>query len=338
MGLFTPDINKLKKNNKIPQLVKCLDHEKATVRYSAFAALAGKTDISEEIKFKLKNMMYYDPDPWVKTIATLKFMKLGDPTISENLIQIINEGTLTNKLELLRLITDNGPSSDVTVIQVVMTGLVDKKVLVRLQAISAANATKNKQMIPYLAEMLHEKHYKVRLLAAKALYNIGKDEIVDYLISLLGDKNNLVHSAARTYLSAINSGYTHKSIYNDLSVDLEESDDDNEYTRERTAHGIRQDQVRKGLAILHDACTDKFRGVRIEALKSIAIFRHPSSIDVVEKLLYDKFPEVRIEALITLERIGGKRALEVIENLERDKKKIVREAVERALSRMRKPK
>jgi len=338
MGLFTPDINRLKKNNKIPQLVKCLDHQNASVRYSAFAALAGKQDISEEIKAKLKSMMYYDPDPWVKTIATLKFMKLGDPTISENLIQIINEGSLTSKLELLRLITDNGQSSDVTVVQVVMTGLIDNKVLIRLQAISAANATKSKQMIPYLAEMLHEKHYKVRLLSAKALYNIGRDEVVDYLITLLGDKNNLVHSAARTYLSAINSGYTHRSINDDLMTELDELTDDNESPREKTAHGIRQDQVKEGLAILHTACTDKFRGVRIEALKSIAIFRHPSSIDVVENLLYDKFPEVRIEALNTLERIGGKRALEAIEKMEGDKKKIVREALERTLARMKKPK
>ena len=338
MGLFTPDMNKLKKNNKISELVKYLDSNNPAIRYSAFAALANHPKITEEVKSRLRNMMYTDPDPWVKTIATLRFAKLGDPTISENLIQIINEGTLSNKLELLRLITDNGQTSDVTVFQVIMTGLADKKVLVRLQAISAANSTKNKQLIPSLSEMLNEKHYKVRLLAAKALYNIGRDEIVDNLISLLADKNTLVHSAARTYLSAINSGYTHRSINDDLSAELHESMDDNEPPRERTAHGIRQDQIQEGLAILHNLCTDKFRGVRIEALKSIAIFKHQSSVDVVEKLLYDKFPEVRIEALTTLERIGGKRALEAIEKLEGDKKKIVREAIDRALARMRKPK
>jgi HEAT repeat protein len=335
MGLFTPNIDKLKNNNKIAELVKCLDHVKPAVRYSAFAALAGKPDISEEIKTRLKNMMYYDPDPWVKTIATLKFMKLGDPTISENLIQIINEGSLTSKLELLRLITDNGPSTDVTVLQVIMTGLTDKKVLVRLQAISAANATKHKHLIPYLAEMLHEKHFKVRLLAAKALYNIGRDESVDYLIGLLADKNTDVHAAARTYLSSINNDHAYKALNDDSFMQLADGMSDKEPVREKTAQRIGQDRIREGLALLHNACRDKFRGVRMEALKSIAIFKHQSSIDVVEKLLYDKFPEVRIEALHTLERIGGPKALAAIENLPADRKKIVREEIERTLARMK---
>ncbi len=337
MGLFTPDINKLEKNNKFNELVKCLDHSKAGVRYSAFAALAGKTDLSDEIKNRLKNMMYHDSDPWVRTIATLRYAKLGDPLISENLIQIINEGSLKSKLELLRIVTENGPSTDVTVLQVIMTGLADKKILVRLQAINAANAAKHKHLIPNLGDMLHEKHYKIRLLAAKALYNIGRDESVDYLIGLLADKNIEVHGAARTYLASINNDHAYKALNDDSFMQLAGAMNDTEPIREKTAHRIGQDRIREGLALLHNACRDKYRGVRIEALKSIAVFKHPSSIDVVEKLLYDKFPEVRIEALNTLEKIGGKRALEAIEKMERDRKKIVREAVERTLARMRKP-
>ncbi len=336
MGLFTPDINKLEKNNKLSDLVKCLDHTKSSVRYSAFAALAGKPDLSDEIKTRLKNMMYHDPDPWVKTIATLRFAKLGDPLISENLIQIIKEGSQKSKLELLRIITENGPSNDVTVLQVIMTGLGDKKILVRMEAINAANAAKNKHLIPNLGDMLHEKHSKVRLLAAKALYNIGRDESVDFLIGLLADRNMEVHAAARTYLATIKNDHAYKAINDDSFMQLAGAMNDKEPIREKTAQRIGQDRIREGLALLHIACRDKYRGVRIEALKSIAIFKHQSSIDIVEKLLYDKFPEVRIEALNTLEKIGGKRALEAIEKIERDKKKIVREAVERSLARMRK--
>jgi len=338
MGLFTPDINKLERNNKLNELVKHLDHAKASVRYSTFVALANKPDLSDEIKTKLKNMMYTDPDPWVKTIATLRFAKLGDPSISDNLIQIINEGSLSNKLALLRIITENGASSDVTVLQVIMTGLADKKVLVRLEAISAANASKNKHLIPNLGEMLHEKHFKVRLLAAKALYNIGRDESVDYLIGLLADKNTDVHAAARTYLATINNDQAYRALNDDSFMQLADAMNDKEPISEKTAQRIGQDRIREGLALLHIACRDKYRGVRIEALKSIAIFKHQSSIDIVEKLLYDKFPEVRIEALITLEKIGGPRALEAIEKVPDDRKKIVREAIEKTLARMRKPK
>ena len=336
MGLFTPDIDKLERNKKFAELVKCLDHSKASVRYSAFVALAGKTDLGDDVKTRLKNMMYNDPDPWVKTIATLRYATLGDPAISENLIQIINEGSQSSKLQLLRLITENGASSDVTILQVIMTALNDSRVLVRLQAVSAANASKNKQLIPYLAVVLQEKHYKIRLLTAKALYNIGRDESVDYLIKLLGDKNTDVHSAARTYLAAIMSDRSHKSIFDDLPAQNTGDQDGNEPQNENVTHGVGPKHIAEGLAILHNACGDKFRGVRIEALKSIAIFRHTSSIEIVEKLLYDKFPEVRIEAMNTLERIGGTLALEAIERMEGDKKKIVREELERTLARMRK--
>jgi len=335
MGLFSPDFNKLEKKKKFKELIRYLDNDNPSIRYSAFAALAGKADLSDEVKSKLKGMMYHDPDPWVKTIATLRFAELGDPDISENLIQIIKEGTQKSKLELLRIITENGVSSDVTVLQVIMIGLADKKVLVRHQAISAANATKNRLLLPMLCDMLHERYYRIRLFAAKAIYNIGRDEVVDNLIELLSDKNTEVHSAARTYLSAINSGREYKFTADDESPDPDDSTDGNEHVREKTPQRIGQKSIKRGLAILENGCRDKFRGVRIEALKSIAIFRNPLSIDIVEELLYDKFPEVRIEAVNTMEKIGGQRAIEAIEKISKDRKKIVREAVERSLARLR---
>lgn len=333
MGLITPDIVRLKKTNKIDELAQCLDHPKAGVRYNAFVALAGNAKLSDEIKNRMKRLMYVDPDPWVKTIATLRFAKLGDPEISENLIQIIQEGSQKSKLMLLRIISDYGVSADVTVLQIIITGLNDEDVLVRLQAITAANASKNKQLMPYLGKMLQEKYSKVRLLAAKALYNMDKYSSAEYIIKLLTDKNIQVHSAARIYISSIISDREFYDFNNDSSTYPAGAI---EGLLEDKPGKTGQEIIREGLSLLHDACNDKFRAVRVEVLKSVAIFRDPSSIDVVEKLLYDKFPEVRLEALNTLEKIGGRRALAAIENLPRDKKKAVREAIDRTLTRMRK--
>ncbi len=335
MGLTTPDIARLKKGNKTEELAKCLDHPKASVRYNAFVALTSNARLTDEIKSRMKRLMYVDPDPWVKTIATLRFAKLGDPEISENLIQIIQEGSQKDKLMLLRIITDYGISGDVTVLQIIKTGLADEDVLVRLQAITAANASKNIQLMPDLGRMLTEKYSKVRLLAAKALYNLGKYESAEYIISLLTDKNIQVHSAARIYISSIISDRDFYSNNYEPSELYPGFIRDTELFPGNKPRKKADDVIKEALDMLHEACNDRFRHVRVEVLKSIAVFRNTSSIDFVEKLLHDKFPEVRLEALNTLEKIGGKRSLEIIESLPRDKKKIVREAIDRVLTRMR---
>jgi len=336
MGLFDTDIVRVKKN-KLNGLIKSLDHPKASVRYNAIIALARKKDLTDEIKTRLKDVMYNDPDPWVKTIATLRFAELGDPLISETLLQIINEGSQNSKLELLRFIAKNGASANVTTLQILMIALKDKNILVRLQAIIAANVSKNKLLIPVIGEMLHEKSSKVRLLAAKALYNIGRDESLDYLVGLLSDKNTELLSAVRIYIANIINDRAFNARSDESSTQPAGFINEEEAMREKAIRESRQEIIRKGLSILENACMAKYRGVRIEALKSIAVFKSPSSIDIVEKLYHDRFPEVRIEALIALEKIGGKRALEIIENAPRDKKKVIRQAVDRALARMRKP-
>ena len=76
MGLFTPDITRLEKENNIGELVKCLGSKRPGVRYRAFVALSGKENLPDENMNKLRGMSH-DPDPWVKTIATLKFAGMG---------------------------------------------------------------------------------------------------------------------------------------------------------------------------------------------------------------------------------------------------------------------
>jgi HEAT repeat protein len=333
MVLFTPDIYKLKKQNRIAELTRLLDHKDKEVRFGAFNALSSRADLSDEIINKLKIMMHSDPDHWIRTMVTLRFARFGDPSVSKNLLEIIEEGNLKSKLELLRFITDNGPTSDVTILQIIMIALSDSNILVRLQAITAANAVKNKELIPYIGEMLKEQQYKARLLAAKALYNIDRDGTVDYLITLLDDKNLQVLSAIRTYLAAINADRSYKIISN---IPIIDPDGENEPVYVTTIQGISEESMMKALAVLNRACNDRYRGIRVEALKSLAIFRHPSSVDLAEKLLYDRFPEVRIEALYTLEKLGGRRALKAIERKGRDKKKAVRDAMGKVLNRMRK--
>jgi HEAT repeat protein len=324
MGLLTPDINRLDKENKIEELAKCLDSKKSSVRYRAFVALSGKENLSQENLNRLRAMSN-DRDPWVKTIATLKFAGMGDKAVSSGLLEIIKDGTPEVRLDLLQVISDRGVSADETILQVIMTGLIDKKELVRLQAIKAAGISGSRHLIPYLGDMLHAKHHKERLLAAEALFEIGGEESIDYLIGLLADNHKEVYTAARMYLEKIENDYVKKALHDASFMLLVKNMNGTEPLREKTAHTIGVERIREGLPLLHRACRDKYKGVRVEALKSIALFKSQTSVDVVEKLLSDKFYDVRIEALNTLEKIGGPRAMKAVQASLADKNKGVRE-------------
>jgi len=330
MAFFTPDINKLEKENNIEELAKCLESKNSSIRYRAFVALSGKANLSAENMNKLHGMSH-DPNPWVKTIATLKFADSRDKTMSGSLLEIIRDGSPDEKINLLQVISGRGASDNEAVLQVIMSGLLDKKETVRIQAIRAAGLSKSAHLVPNLGEMLHAMHHKERLLAAEALFDIGGDESIDYLIGLLADNHPEVHTAARFYLAKAENDYVKKALHDASFMLLVKNMNGTEPVREKTAQTIGADKIREGLPLLHRACRDKFKGVRIQALKSIALFKNESSVDVVEKILGDKFYDVRIEALNTLERIGGGRARKAVETALSDKNKYVRTRAEEIL-------
>jgi HEAT repeat protein len=334
MMLFTANVGKLEKMNDVNGLMLCLNHKKADVRYTAFNALAGGTGLSETIMLKLKEMAN-DRSRKVKTAATLKFAEMGDNSVSDNFNDIIISGTMDEKIELLKIITRNGKSEDEKVLQVIMHGLHDKKESVKLQALTAAEAAGSRHLIPYAAECLNEKHHKVRLCAANTLFAIGGDEVIDYLIGLLADKHIDVVFAARRHLSKIDY-VTAQIAANDVQfITLLNGMNDREPVRKQTVQKIGEESIREGLSLLHLGCKDKYREVRIEALKSISVFRSPSSVEFVEKLLNDRSQKVRLEAVHTLESIGDARALIALEWALDDRKDVVRKAAHNAIVRIK---
>lgn len=328
MGIFTPNIRKLQKEKNIPELLKCLDHKRSNVRYSAFVALTSGSGLNDEIINKLRNMVH-DPDPWVKTIAILKFADIGDASISDSLMEIIIEGSRNARIELLKIIAERGANNDEIIMEVIINALSDKQEIVRRQAIITAGATRNKRLLPYLSESLHEKHHDSRIYAAKALYDIAGRESADYLIGLLADKDPKVQASARSYLANIDYEHVKKALHDAHFMQFIKGMNDREPVRKATAQKIGKESIREGLPLLHRACRDKYKDVRVEALKAIAAFRDPSSIEFVEKLLEDKFHSVRIEAVHTLEEIGGPRSREALKNAINSKDRQVREAAQR---------
>lgn len=322
MWLFRPNIRKLEKSKDIIGLAKCLESRKPSVRSSAFVALSGLSNLSPEIKNRMKTMLK-DPDSRVKTIATLKFAELGDKSVSDGLLEIMNDGTISEKIDLLQIISSIGKTEDDSLLHVILLGLIDKKETVRIKAVKTAAITKSKSLVPKLGELLLARHHKERLRATKAIFIIGGDESIDYLLGLMADTHPAVKARARLYLEQSDNPYTKRTLDDAVFMQLIKNMNGEKKLRERTAYNIGVEQIRAGLPLLYRASKDKYKGVRIQALRSISLFKNKNSVEVVEKLLSDRFYQVRIEALNALERIGGPGAMKAVKGSLNDRSRDV---------------
>ncbi len=334
MGLFKPNIEKLKNANNITGLTQCLSHKSADVRYSAFSALASQTGLSDDLVARLKSMLN-DPSPKVRTIATLKFAEMGDKMTVDSLKDIINKGSQWEKIELLRIITGRGKSTDEAIIQVIGLALTDKKELIKLEAIKAASSTGNIHFVPNLIQCLHDSRHGVRIQTAKALYEIAGAESVDHLIGLLVDRNPEVQQIAHSYLSSIDSERARNALHDLKFQQLVRGMNDIESVRKETAEKIGTQKIREGLPLLYTALQDEYKEVRIAVLKAIAVFKDPSSVDFVVKLLEDKYHDARLEAVRTLEQIITKDSLEALEYALKKGDRNVREEAQKAIYKLR---
>lgn len=333
MGFFTPNLKRLAENNNIDELVKFLGDKKSAVRYKSFILLS-EMNVKPDVLEKLRQMMH-DSDPRVKTVAALKYAGLSDSSAFPFLLEIMDHGSPDDKIDLLRIISGRGVIEEVLLVQVIAMGLLDKEDKIRMIAIKTAGISKNRHLVSYLGNMLQAEHHMERLLAAKALFDIGGEESIDFLVGLLADRHPDVHAAARKYLADVEDSYVKKALYDASFMKLVRDMNDKEPVRERTAYKIGSERIRAGLPLLHRACRDKYKGVRIQALQSISHFNLRTSVSVVEQLLSDKYFDVRIEALNTLEKLGGPEALKAIETALSDSNKDVRLRAENILSLMR---
>jgi HEAT repeat protein len=334
MRIFKPNIEKLKYANDISGLTRCLDDRSADVRYGAFSVLATKPGLTNDTASKLKSMLN-DQSPKVRTIATLKFAKKADKSMSGNLREIINKGSQREKIELLRIIAGRGRTTDETIIQIIGLALLDKKELVKLEAIQTAGATENSHFVLNLLEYLHDRLHNVRIEAAMALYKIRGADSLDYLIGLLVDRDPDVRKTAYSYLSSIDSDHARNALHDINFQQLVKGMNDIESMRKATAAKIGAQKIREGLPLLYTALEDEYKEIRVEALRAIAFFRDPASVDFVAPLLQDKYHDARLEAVRTLGHIISKDSLTALESALEKGDRNVREEAQRAIYKLR---
>jgi hypothetical protein len=83
--------------------------------------------------------------------------------VSDSLLDIIDQGSVSNRIELMKIIAGRGSCEDTGILQSIVIALGDRKEVVKIAAIKAAAAVKSRHLMQYLGDLLHEKHHKIRM-------------------------------------------------------------------------------------------------------------------------------------------------------------------------------
>lgn len=319
-----PDIEKLEKENNLPEIVKCLKHRKSEVRLKAFNALFKKSKNDSALTEQLKELIN-DKSPEVRTNAILTFAQAGDEKIFDNVKSIITGGSETDKIDALRVISEHGRTENPSILNIVALALKDKKEIIRKKAVIAMGDICSRHFIQHIGEAMHDKDAEIRLEAVNALARIGGDEIVDHLIAALMDNNHSVAKAAYNTLTDIGSPKAVKALNDEEYILLMNNINGLIDNRIKAVKHIGDNQVEDAYPLLLKALTDEYKVVRIEALKSIRHFPGQQAGMAVHKLLKDEYADVRAEAVKTIKKFPTEESLKALEELFNDSNQHVKE-------------
>ena len=326
---FKLNINKLKKNGEIDKLFQLLKHRRSQIRESALIALS-------EISPKEKNVIEYmrsaleDKSIKVRTRAALIFAKMGDETVSDNLVEIITHGTLNEQIELLRILPHFYSNKNEKLTQIFVIALNDKKPAVQIEAIKSIGEMEMETMAFYLTDFVNNSVTKFRLETVMALGRIKNPIGVDVLIGALTDSNPDVRNNAEESLRKIGTDKALAALGDAPFMLIVKSMNESVAKRLTTITNIGKQKKELGLPLLHKACYDEYKNIRIEAIKSIGMLRNDSSISILMEFLSDKYYDVRIEAIRSLSRYNNITALDAIKNAMKDANTNVRAEAKKA--------
>ncbi|MCU0849108.1 MAG: HEAT repeat domain-containing protein [Spirochaetes bacterium] len=328
MGLFTPNIDRLDKNDDMQGLLKCLKHRKSDIRLAAFIAILNKTEDPDIIQ-KLK-VLQDDKDTKLKTLAVLKFAQFGEKGLFEKLRPIIIDGSTNEKIEALRIIADRGFVDNDDITNLVVLALNDKKALVQIESIKVMGILKSPLFVLHLDEMMHDKRHNMRVESARALGMIANEEATETLIGALMDSHADVRKAARDSLETIGSEIATRALNDAPFMLLVKKMNESVASREETIRHIGKHKLKEGLPLIKQACRDEYKNVRLEAVRVIGIMRDKSSMGIVIKMIDDPYYDIRLEAVKTLEKMNDNLALAAIEKAMSDYNTNVRKEAQKA--------
>ncbi|HNX22900.1 MAG TPA: HEAT repeat domain-containing protein [Spirochaetota bacterium] len=312
-----PNVEKIKIAGQIDKLVKLLKHRKSQTRIEVLNALFEIAGTDKEIIEKMRPALS-DKNTNVRHRATLIFARMSDTGIIDNLTDIISRGTVNEQIEVLRLLPHYYTKENEKITQILALALKDKKTSVQIEAIKSIGEMEIETMAFYLMEFANHSVSRFRYEIVYALGKVKNPIGVDVLIGALTDSSPDVRKLAEESLKKIGTDRALGALKDAPFMLMVKNMNESVSKRLTTVTNIGKQKKEYGLPLLHKACFDEYKSIRLEAIKSLSLLRDNSSIATLIELLSDKYYDVRIEAIRSLSRFNSLAALNALKNARND--------------------
>lgn len=309
--LFRPNVEKYAIAGDKDKLFRLLKHRNYQVRIDSMMALfriyEKDPESAETMRFLLN-----DKNARVRNRAAMMFARYGDLAVVDNLFQIITSGSLAEQIEVLRILPHFYKWDNDKITQILALALKDKKVPVQGEAIKTIGEMGIETMAFYLLEFVNHPSIRVRLDTVTALGLTGNPLGTDELIGALTDTSPEVRKAAEASLKMLGTDKALNALKDAPFMLMVKSMNEGVAKRQDTVINIGKQKRYLGLPLLHKACHDEYKNIRMEAIRSIGLLHDPSSLNVLIEMLNDKYYDIRIEAIKNIMRYRNQTALNAL--------------------------
>ena len=245
MGLFPPNVERLKEKGDVSGLVKALGYKDEAVRREAAKALG---EIGDAAAVEPLITALRDEDPWARSFAASALGLIGGPAAAEPLVAALRDAVeplvaalrdsesgvreaATASLGLigLKIRVTFGSAPVVPLI----LALRDEEWFVRYGAATALGSMRDAATVQPLVTALQDEDHRVRMRAALALGQIGDAAAVEPLIAALRDSDDGARGAAAEALGKIGDAAAIEPL-------IAATKDEQVYVQKRAEDAVRQ--------------------------------------------------------------------------------------------------
>ncbi|HPF05233.1 MAG TPA: HEAT repeat domain-containing protein [Spirochaetota bacterium] len=326
-------VQQLKDDKKSDKLLEYLKHRNSNIRVDALIAFFDiNSDNSEELekaRFLLK-----DKEQIVRNRCALLFARYGDTSVIDNFQEIISGGSPGEQIELLRVLPHYYSKDDDRITQILAIALKDKKTAIQAEAVRTIGEMEMETMAFYLLDFVNHSNSRIRHDAVVALGRTRNSMGLDALIGSLTDSSAEVRKAAEEAIRYIGDEKGVSSLKDAPFMLMVKNMNESVAKRLTTVVNIGKQRKECGLPLLHKACYDEYKSIRLEAIKSMSLLRNSQSISTLIELLSDKYYDVRIEAIRALAKYNTESALNAVKKAMNDPNTNVKNEAKKTFSSM----
>jgi HEAT repeat protein len=297
-------IQQLKDEKRSDKLLAYLKHRNFQIRVEALLAFfdinSDKPEELERIRFLLK-----DKEQVVRNRCALLFARYGDYS-----------------------------KHDDRITQILAIALKDKKTAIQAEAVRTIGEMEMETMAFYLLDFVNHSNSRIRHDAVVALGRTKNSMCLDALIGSLTDSSAEVRKAAEDAIRYIGDERGINSLKDAPFMLMVKNMNESVAKRLTTVVNIGKQRKECGLPLLHKACYDEYKSIRLEAIKSMSLLRSNQSISTLIELLSDKYYDVRIESIRALAKYNTESALNAVKKAMNDPNTNVKNEAKKTYSAM----